>query len=349
MKTRIFALAVSAALVVACDPYEKAVGGTPAITSIISTQTGSLSGNSPAVNATLDSTGTWQLPLQTWCGRRCSVTKATTCTASSDCPTGEKCVPSTDAGDISTTNPSLDTVSLIFIGFNQLMDGASIQASSNDCTPAGGWLQAAPVAPAAPLPATESWYTCYSPQSTIPGEFSYIVLFPATTPTAASPVPVSGFSDAVALDGATTNGVYSFSGSVKDKSGTAVPIKLDATLQFPGVENLSSFTGHCSVTTTDGCDADSDCSTGETCVLGGVFLSWDPPACGVTSPTGYRIERAPNLVYSPGTYTTIVPSQTGTTFSDTTTTPATSYWYRVIPLQATAEGSLVEVEQASAK
>lgn len=307
MNTRIIIVALTAAaLTAACDPYDKVPGGGAQIVSVFTSQSGQLGGPALTINAS-NTAGTWALPIPTDCS----------------------------GGAIAERNP------LIFVAFSRLVNGASIQASAVDCTPANNWLTVTGAAGTG-----NTWYSCYNPQSTVPGETSYAVIFAAPTGGA------NGWGDPAALDGATTNTPYTFRGNVLDQKGNQIPVAIDATLQFPAVAGLAAGSGHCSApSTTVACSADADCDTagGETCTQtpGGVFLSWAPPGCSTTV-TGYRIERAPNLVYSPGDYAVVVDSQTTTTFTDTGLTASQFYWYRVIPLQGATpnfiEGSLSEVE-----
>lgn len=305
MNTRISILALTAAvLTVACDPFDKVPGGTAQIVSVFSTQPGQLGGNALVVTGT-NTAGTWNVGIPTVC----------------------------DAGAVSASNP------LLFVAFSRLMSGASIQTAANNCAPASNWLTATGA-----LPAGTGWNTCYNPQSTVPGETSYVVIFPAATPGAGT--FVSGWDEAVPLDGGPANVPYTFRGTVNDSKGNAIPVAIDATLQFPPVEGLTSGSGICSTTTTLACTADADCGTGETCTQAAskITLSWDPPGCGTTV-TGYKIERAPNQVYSAGEYTTIVATQTGTTYTEPTALAAgQNFWYRVTPLQGTAGGSGTELE-----
>jgi hypothetical protein len=64
-----------------------------------------------------------------------------------------------------------------------------------------------------------------------------------------------------------------------------------------------------------------------------VNLAWD----AATNASGYRIRRA--LLSDPGTFTTLVASQTARSFSDTVVAAATGYRYEVLPLNGTEQAS----------
>lgn len=98
---------------------------------------------------------------------------------------------------------------------NKLLDPASIQASVNDCTPAGGWLTV--TGPSITCTTgTPAWYSCYMPSSPTPAEGARIVVFQAC-----EPAVDGGWYDVGELVPAST---YHFTGNVKDKDGTAMPI-----------------------------------------------------------------------------------------------------------------------------
>jgi hypothetical protein len=51
----------------------------------------------------------------------------------------------------------------------------------------------------------------------------------------------------------------------------------------------------------------------------------------VTGATGYDLQRAPDVAGAPGTFSTYQVGLTGTSYTDTSVLPATTYWYRILP------------------
>lgn len=62
-----------------------------------------------------------------------------------------------------------------------------------------------------------------------------------------------------------------------------------------------------------------------------VTVNWT----ATTYATSYDVQRAPDAFGVPGTFATIAPGQTGTTYTDTTVAGATKYWYRVVAINVT--------------
>lgn len=58
------------------------------------------------------------------------------------------------------------------ITYNGLLNGAAIQTSPDDCTPAAGWLTVTPAAPAG-----SAWYACYMPSSPSQNEGASVVVY----------------------------------------------------------------------------------------------------------------------------------------------------------------------------
>ena len=84
----------------------------------------------------------------------------------------------------------------IFITFDRQVDGALVQASPTDCTPAAGWLTVTPAAPAG-----FAWYSCYSPSSPKASEGGSVVVYQAAD------TGSEGWSNAEFVDG--TVGLHS--------------------------------------------------------------------------------------------------------------------------------------------
>jgi hypothetical protein len=113
-----------------------------------------------------------------------------------------------------------DSQFLLFVRLNKLMDGTSIQTAVDDCTPAGppptGWLTVTETGtPPACATGTPKWFTCYQPSSPSANEGASVVIYRSCAATSA------GWEDAVPLQNGAT---FTFSGSIKDKAGTVLPI-----------------------------------------------------------------------------------------------------------------------------
>jgi hypothetical protein len=108
--------------------------------------------------------------------------------------------------------------SVINLIFNKQLDGAAIQTTPSDCTPAGGWLTVTPSAPAG-----STWYSCYSPSAPAANLGGSVIVYLAPT------APVStGWADAATL--AMTDLPINLAGKVAGESidvtvtlGTACP------------------------------------------------------------------------------------------------------------------------------
>jgi hypothetical protein len=109
----------------------------------------------------------------------------------------------------------------LFITTNKLLDPATIQTSTNDCTPANGWLQV--TGPAITCETgTPAWYSCYVPSSPSPQEGASIVVFQACEPVTSD----VGYYDIGAFVPSST---YTLTGTVKDRSGADLPINITVT------------------------------------------------------------------------------------------------------------------------
>jgi hypothetical protein len=319
MRKLIAILAVtSAATLLACDPFNKEPGGAPAVLSgfasvdMVNNIT-AIDGSAPTAAGAVAITG-----------------------VPSDC---------FDAPDGSPPHvPDTGAPSTIFVKFNKLLDGASIQAGENDCTPAAGVLTTA--TPAAP--AGSQYYVCYNPSSPTPTEGSSIVIFQAAATGAAGWDGADGFPASP-----TATATFHFAGTVKDKGGASVAFDVTAAVDpNPNPGNLLAPSTGSSVTITDGAAGS-----------GAVTVDWTAANCA-TATTNYILERAPNFttgttdaagatsgtattgtaagvdctVAAPCTCTVADPcldnyapisSGTAQTFGDSGLTTGTKYWYRV--------------------
>lgn len=206
----------------------------------------------------------------------------------------------------------------IWVKFNVLLDGSSIQTAVSNCTPAAaeGFVGT----PA--NPGGDDWYTCYNPQSPTPQEGPSVIVFldpPATAPSgwiAADPLPGGG--DLVTP--------YTATGTVHDTQGrtTTYDVALDVTPD-PGVPGTPTFSG---ITTTS------------------VGVSWTASDCSTAGTTRYLLERAPDVAGAPGTFATVTTT-TALTFTDTGLTSGTIYWYQVTA-ETSAPGDYFGLPSAAA-
>ena len=105
---------------------------------------------------------------------------------------------------------------VLFVLTNTLLDGASIQTSPSDCTPAGNWLTV--TGPALTCETgTPAWYTCYVPSSPQPGQGGSIAVFQSCE----APSLDGGWFDIGELAPSST---YRFTGEVRGGNGAALPI-----------------------------------------------------------------------------------------------------------------------------
>ncbi len=275
-KWMLAALATTA--VVGCDPFEEAVGGPPAV-----------------------------------------IGAGFTDTTAGNCPNGD-CIAYTGTGSGSTwTVPGVKSIcssavdgqssvsGFIFVKFNKLLDGGSIQVSPNptsptiDCTPAAALNLVVTINGSATPPAGETWYACYDPQAPAPTEGASVIIFLGPTAT-----PPSGWSDAlpVPASGTATTTVHA-TGTAHDKDGTAAPFDVTVSIlpdPAPGTPAFSNF------------------------LPTSLTLDWTPACVAVNN---YDLQRAPDVAGAAGPYVTITTT-TATTFGDTGLTTGNSYWYRVV-------------------
>ncbi len=263
--TKWFLVALTSVAVVGCDPFEKANTAAVAVIGAGATDVNAGAGYSATLSGS-----TWTVDAPATCG---AVTP------------GAAALPG-----------------FIWVKFNVLLDGASVQTAPNNCTPASTLaLTSSP-----PSPGGDAWYACYNPQSPTPAEGPSVIIFldaPATAP--------SGWisADAFPASGNVTT-TYTTSGTVTDTQGrtASFDVVLNVTPD-PGVPGGPTYTNIATTTVT---------------------VSWAAPCATVTS---YDLQRAPDVAGAPGTFATVFTG-TATTFNDTGLTTATKYWYRVIATTA---------------
>jgi hypothetical protein len=274
------AAAASAVGLGACDPFNSEPGGTPHVISAFATMGGApVDGSAP--------------------------TAAGVVTIDN--------IPSFCAAPAVVTDPAL-----VFVKFNKLLDGASIQTAPDNCAPATSWLTASAT------PAGGSWYTCYNPSAPRPEEGASVVIFWAPTPVSGT---ISGWDVADVLPASNTVvSSYRFTGSVKDKGGTSAPIDVTANVDpNPGAPGTPTF-GAPTATS--------------------VNLSWTAAGCADAPTTEYVVQRAPDAAGVAGTYADLATLAAGTVnYTDTTVTTGTAYWYRV--QSKTAGGVLGDVSSGA--
>ncbi|HEU4382398.1 MAG TPA: fibronectin type III domain-containing protein [Anaeromyxobacteraceae bacterium] len=273
--------ALSFTAVVGCDPFTEAVGGTPAV------MTAGFTIDGPTAYEGTGSGPTWTISG----------------------------IPS-----VCSAPGVVNQTGFIYVKFNKLLDGGSIQTSPGSCQPAAALNLA--VTPAAPP--TFAWYACYNPQAPAPTEGASVIIFlgPAAAPpsgwqlgTDALEIPTSG--DVVTVVHAT--------GDAHDTGGAAA--HFDVTANFdpdpgpPGAPSFSNFTPATNPTAFD--------------------VSWTVAPCAAAGAT-YTLQRAPNVptgtppVDAPGTWADIATGLTATTYHDSGLTAGAVYWYRVRAVTTTA-------------
>jgi hypothetical protein len=113
---------------------------------------------------------------------------------------------------------------VIIVKANVLLDGASIEATPQSCTPADGWLAVSGTGATATATAGNVWYTCYYPSTASdsePGASIWIFAAPpASDLTAAGPFEL----------GVLEAGDYSFTGSVAAHGGAALDVSFTLTV-----------------------------------------------------------------------------------------------------------------------
>lgn len=116
--------------------------------------------------------------------------------------------------------------SVVFVLTNESLDPTTIQTTTTNCTPAGNWLTV--TGPAITCTTgSPAWYSCYDPSAPTPNQGASVVIFPACE----APGADTGWYDVMApLDASST---YHITGSVKDRSGAALPIDVTITTAAP--------------------------------------------------------------------------------------------------------------------
>ncbi len=123
--------------------------------------------------------------------------------------------------------PTVFARNVFAIQFNKPMDGASIQASPTDCTPAAGGLT---VAPAAIAP--EAWYTCYYPSSVVTGTGAAVYVVRTADQTKLTIATLDAVTD------------YTITGSVRDQQGQSLAVNVTVkTTADPAVLTLVPTAG----------------------------------------------------------------------------------------------------------
>jgi hypothetical protein len=110
--------------------------------------------------------------------------------------------------------------SLLIVQANKLLDGASIQVSPTDCTPAAGSFTFTPADPTTAIagaPAGTTWYACYNPTSPNTDQGGSIMFYAGTD--ALDP------SSAQSFVGGT---LVTVTGSVKDHQGKSMAVHVQA-------------------------------------------------------------------------------------------------------------------------
>lgn len=263
--TKWFLVALTSVAIVGCDPFEKASSAAVAVIGAGATDVNAGAGYSATLSGS------------TW-----TVAAPATCVAPG----------------------RAELAGFIWVKFNVLLDGASVQTAPNNCTPASTLaLTSSPLNPGG-----DAWYACYNPQSPTPAEGPSVIIFldaPATAP--------SGWisADAFPASGDTIT-PYRTTGTVSDTQGrtASFDVLLNVTPD-PGAPTAPTFTNF-TTTTLD--------------------VNWKAPC--TTTTTAYAVQRAPDVAGAPGTWATVASGLpvTPTVWTDNTggITAGQFYWYRVI-------------------
>lgn len=240
---------------------------------------------------------------------------------STDIPTIEG-VRSGNAWTISGAFSTGGVSPVVWVRFDKLLDGFSIQSTAQSCVPAAslgltvtettsGFNPADPAnacgagTDRATLPMV--WYACYVPNSAVSTEGAGVVFYQGCndiSSTGNSTTLGDWNSNSVMSEGAN----YHITANVKDKQGRSYP--LDITVLTLGPANTIAL-GAATATSQ--------------------VLTWDAVAFDAT----YDVQRAPNVVTAgadgAGTYANLAGATglTALTFTDTTVASGTKYWYRI--------------------
>ncbi|GAO03512.1 hypothetical protein [Anaeromyxobacter sp. PSR-1] len=124
---------------------------------------------------------------------------------------GGAAVEGTNTGTSWTVSSPSSTVIFVKTNPGKLLDGASIQSSPTDCTPAGGWLSVNGAGPG-------NWMSCYYPQSPASFEGASVVLYPGPS--------ISDVDSWFSLTELAA-GIYNLAGTVSDKQGHPLAIDVN--------------------------------------------------------------------------------------------------------------------------
>lgn len=197
------------------------------------------------------------------------------------------------------------------VEFNKPLDGATVQATPADCTPALGSFTFPTAA------AGEAWYACYNPGNPDVTVGGTIIFFKSQT------TPASRKNDPrIAVYEAATQ--YHITGTVKDQDGNAVGVDVTFNTSAEKLDPLGySNNGGFSLTPNAG---------------GTITVDWVGDAGGVPDQAqSYDIERAGNVVDpfngdTPGAFATVttgIPAATLTYLDTPGGLAGTKYWYRM--------------------
>jgi hypothetical protein len=214
------------AIIAACDPYDDENTGAPDVLSVF------------ASNADEAFEGTGDLE------NGFSVVAPSTCTP-------------VDPEDPTSEEETVADAPVVYVKFNKLLDGASIQETPASCAPKNEWLTVVTTSTAAD-PAVE-WFSCYNPSSPTSSEGASVIIYPGADVTGGAEgegwftggLPASK-SEAI---------VYTLTGTVADKQGNQIPLDITFTIN-------------------------PDAGPVDVTVAAGV-LTWDAAGCGTA--TGYNV------------------------------------------------------------
>lgn len=255
------------AAIAACDPYTAENKGQPQILSVFVTNA------SEAFEATGDAATGF------------TVSAPSTCTPA--------------AG--TTAEATVADAVAIYVKFNKLLDGASIQSTPASCVPANSWLS---VAPGTGGDASAAWFSCYNPSSPTATEGSSVVIYPGAD--VSTGVEGEGWVTTGGLTASSSAAAtYVLTGNVKDKQGNSVPVKINFTVN-------------------------PDAGPVDVTVASGV-LTWAAAGCGTA--TAYNVYKQDATDAKP-VLLTATPI-TATTYTDAS--PAAGREYFVAPLVGTVE------------
>jgi hypothetical protein len=258
------------ALIAACDPYDDENTGTPQVLSVFASNSGEA----------FEGTGDLQNGF--------TVVTPSTCTPA-------------DGADPEET---VADASVIYVKFNKLLDGASIQATPASCVPANNWLTDATTSTVADP--TVDWFSCYNPSSPTSSEGASVIIYPGADVTGG--VAGEGWFTGALPANTSEAIVYTLTGTIADKQGNQIPLDITFTVN-------------------------PDAGPVDVTVAAGV-LTWDAAGCGTA--TGYNVYKQDATDDEPVLLTTA--PITATTFTDPS--PAAGREYFVAPVIGAIETKL---------